>query len=79
MLRTQVSLTSEQLAALRRHANQQGVSIAALVRDAVEAFLQRERRDSDVTRALAAVGSYRSAPDNVAEDHDRFLEEAYRR
>ena len=43
---------------------------------------------SDITRAtvrcsrsacsLAAVGSYRSEPENVAEDHDQFLDEVYR-
>lgn len=78
MVRTQVSLRSEQIAALRQRASEQRVSIATLVRDAVDAFLRNEQRDRDTARALRAVGSYRTAPDNVAEEHDRLLDEIYR-
>ncbi|MGH4017960.1 MAG: CopG family transcriptional regulator [Pseudonocardiaceae bacterium] len=77
MKQTQVSLTEHQLAALRQRAHERGVSIAALVREAVDALLCSDRTGDEATRSLAAVGSYRSNPENVAEDHDRFLDEIY--
>lgn len=78
MKRTQISLAEDQLAALRQRAQEQGVSIAALLREAVDALLHRAPTDDAVARSLAAVGSYRSAAENVAEDHDDFLDTAYR-
>ena len=79
MERTQVSLTSEQMAGLRRRARERDMSIAALLREAVDNLLLAEQRDDAVELALSAIGGYRSStPDNVAEDHDRFLDEIYR-
>lgn len=77
MIRTQISLTAEQMDALRRRARERGISIAALVRQAVDAQLDEDRHDGDVARALAAVGTYRSAPDQVSEEHDRHLDAIY--
>lgn len=73
-----MSLDDGQLAALRRHAAKRGVSIAAVVREAVDALLRDAGRGGSVTRSLAAVGRFESEPDNVAEDHDRLLDEAFR-
>lgn len=78
MVRTQVSLTEEQLSALRQRAYERGLSIAALLREAVDTMLEGAGRDDDVARALAVVGRYRSAPDDVSEEHDRHLDEIYR-
>lgn len=78
MERTQISLDDGQLAALRERARERGVSIAALVREAVDALLRGEERGDDATRSLAAVGRYASQPDDVAREHDRFLDAAYR-
>jgi len=75
--RTQISLSEHQMSALRQRARQRGVSIAALLREAVDSLL-REPTSDEVACSLAAVGSYRSEPENVAEDHDQFLDEAYR-
>ena len=78
MERTQVSLTQDQLAALRQRARERGVSLAALVREAVDSLLRSDRPGDKVARSLAAVGRYHSEPENVAEEHDRFLDEIYR-
>ena len=76
--RTQVSLTEDQTSALRQRARERGASLAALLREAVDSLLRSDRPGDNVARSLAAVGSYRSEPENVAEDHDRFLDEIYR-
>lgn len=77
MIRRQVQLTDKQDAALRRLARRRRVSVAAVVREAVD----RISRDDDAAwrRALAVVGKYRSSGGNVAEEHDRYLAEIYRR
>jgi ribbon-helix-helix CopG family protein len=80
MERTQISLTSEQAARLRRIAAKRGTSMSALIRDAVE----RAMPDVDSPtieerweRAFAAIGTARGGGGNVSEDHDRYLADAY--
>lgn len=76
--RTQVSLTSEQMAGLRRRARERDMSIAALLREAVDNLLIAEQHEHAVALALSAIGGFRSpTPDNVSEEHDRFLDEIY--
>lgn len=78
MIRVQVQLTEEQLAALKRLAARRGVSISELVRQGVAAILrgsqagqERLRRE----RARAAAGRFRSGLSDLAEAHDRYLTE----
>lgn len=78
MERTQVSLSEEQLGALRARAHERGVSIATLLREAVDGLLRSSSAEDAVDRSLAAVGSYRCEPENVSAEHDRFLGEIYR-
>lgn len=77
MIRTQVQFTEEQARRLRRKAAESGISVAALVRKAVD----REVADGDQevrwAHALRAVGSFHSGTGDIAEDHDRYLDEAY--
>ncbi|MDR7566038.1 MAG: CopG family transcriptional regulator [Armatimonadota bacterium] len=80
MVRTQIQLTEEQVAALRRLSAERGVSMAELVREALDAMLRthvgpswEERRK----RALAAVGKFASGRRDVSIHHDRDLDEAY--
>jgi uncharacterized protein YigA (DUF484 family) len=76
--RTQVSLTAEQMTALRRRARERDMSIAALLREAVDNLLLAEQRDHAVALALSAIGGFQStAPDNASADHDRLLDEIY--
>jgi len=75
MLRTQVSLTEEQMARLRREARRRGVSLAAVVRDAVDRAVPDEdmARIDRLERALRAAGSVASGTGDVAVRHDDVL------
>ena len=78
--RTQISLDAAQAARLRRLARERGTSMAALIRDAVDKTYPIDTDDSlDARwdRALAGVGGFHGGGENVGEEHDRYLEEAY--
>lgn len=79
MIRTQISFEEEQYEALQQRARREGVSMAAFVREAVGDKLQegREERERIKRRALSMVGMFRGTGENVSEDHDRYLDEAY--
>jgi predicted Ser/Thr protein kinase len=77
MRRTQVSLTDEQIKALRQEAVRRGVSMAEVVRDAIEDHLQHASQGEMIRRALAVVGRFSSGRSDVALEHDRELEQGY--
>ena len=82
MKRLQIQFTSAQADRLRKKARQRGVSIAALVREAVDvAFRDAALAPSQADRwkrSRAAVGRFGSGrPDPVSERHDEYLEEMY--
>lgn len=79
MIRTQISLTDEQMARLRAESLRRGVSIASLIRDAVDTTLRGPDWEARRAAALAAIGSV-SAPDgarDVSVRHDEYLAEIY--
>ena len=78
VIRTQISLDERQMEALRELARQRKVSMAELVREAVDALLEKPTPDQ-WERASAVVGKYRSGePDNdVARNHDEYLADIY--
>ncbi|HEX9505559.1 MAG TPA: ribbon-helix-helix protein, CopG family [Acidimicrobiia bacterium] len=76
MIRTQISLSEEQMERLRRLARHRRTSIAALLREAVDA------RFSDVPshereRALRVVGAFASGAHDTSEHHDEALADAF--
>jgi len=80
MVRTQVQLTEEQSQGLKEVAAEQGVSVAEVIRQAVDKVLVNryepsieERRE----RAIAALGRGHSGLGNLAARHDDYLEEAF--
>ncbi len=77
MIRTQVSLTHEQMAGLRQHAAERQISIAAAVRDAVDDALRRADRRARRSRAQRAIAALDTGggPADLAESHDRYLDE----
>jgi len=78
MIRMQIQLTEDQAAALRRRASARRVSMAAVVREAVDKELATgSERPAAWARALAVVGRYGGDPANVSVEHDAFLDEAY--
>lgn len=79
MVRTQIQLTASQVAELKRLAAARGVSMAAVIRDAIDAYLAREAGppwEERVERALAAVGCCASGLGDLAERHDDYFVEA---
>jgi hypothetical protein len=83
MVRTQIQLTEEQARKLRVMAARRGVSVAALVREGVDAVVEGDPRCGALGRAerIAQLkrlwGQARSGLSDVAERHDDYLEEAY--
>lgn len=73
MKRVQVSLTEEQLAALRELRLSKGLGVAVQVREAVDHWIARQRREDQWDRALAAAGTARSGLGDLAENHDKYL------
>lgn len=79
VIRTQVSLTDEQMAGLRRLAGERRISLAAALRDAVDDALQRADRRDRRARALRAIATLSAGgPPDLAEAHDRYLDETAR-
>lgn len=78
MVRTQIQLTQEQLAALKRLAAERGVSVAELVRQGVETVLREASTEIEERRrrAIAALGSFDSGLTDVSERHDDYFVEA---
>jgi len=76
----QIQFTEAQARALKRVAAEREVSIAALTREAVERLLV-ENGDATSTEGRAQIiemmGRFRSDRTDVAENHDRYLEEIY--
>lgn len=77
MIRTQISLTDRQMERLRREAKRRDVSIAAVVREAVDRFVpdEDERRVELHGRFMSVAGAFTDAA-SVAERHDEHLGEA---
>ncbi|MHB8341878.1 MAG: ribbon-helix-helix domain-containing protein [Mycobacteriales bacterium] len=73
MLRTQISLTTEERRVLDREAARTGRSIAALIRDAVEAAYGTGRSSADDLAAMrAAFGAWTDRDDDAAAWVDRL-------
>lgn len=77
MIRTQVSFSEEQAERLRTQAAARGISQAALLRQALDAYLARDSLTTRVKRARSLAGAYRSGCGNLARDHDDYLDEAF--
>ena len=78
MMRVQIQLTSEQVRRVRAVARDRGISVAAVVREALDRFLDEpSSREAVWQQALSVVGKYRGDGRGVAVEHDRYLEEAY--
>ena len=80
MVRTQVQLTEQQADSLKKRADEEGVSLAELVRRGVEMYLRSSPQVSDEERrrrALAIVGRFAAKETDISENHDKYLAEAY--
>ena len=80
LIRIQVQVTGAQADFLRALGAETGRSLADLVREAVDGLIQEHQGiDPETIRAsaLGAVGQFRSARGDVAEEHDRYLGDAF--
>ncbi|MFI5255357.1 MAG: ribbon-helix-helix protein, CopG family [Candidatus Limnocylindrales bacterium] len=73
-----ISLTDEQARRLRRTAEARGISMAAVIRDAIDEIPDAPLTDREhlVRRALAVIGRYHSGLHDVAVEHDKYFAEA---
>jgi len=80
MIRTQIQLTKRQADGLKSLSAENGGSMAEWIRKAVDGLIREAGGPSfeeRKKRALAAVGIGRSDFDDIAENHDAYLEEIY--
>ena len=81
MVRTQIQLTERQARELKRMAAREGVSMAEVIRKAVDAKIREGSGEvpweEKVRRARAVMGKFRSGLKDVAERHDHYLAEEY--
>lgn len=80
MVRTQIQLTDEQSQGLKEIATDQGVSVAEVIRQAVDKVLVNRYKPSieeQRQRAIAALGRGHSGLGDLAARHDDYLEEAF--
>ena len=81
MVRTQIQLTERQARELKRIAAKEGISMAEVIRRAVDAKIRGGAGEvpweEQVRRAQAAMGKFRSGLKDVAERHDDYLAEEY--
>lgn len=80
MVRTQIQLTEEQARALKKISLSRHLSIAELIRQAVDTIIKtntvidtEERRK----RALDIVGRFSSGKHDISRRHDKYLAEAF--
>jgi hypothetical protein len=80
VVRTQISFEEEQMRRLRQAARRRGMSIAAVVRAAVDRELDRDAtaRQDRMRRALEAMDrAFRSGHSDISRRHDDHLAEIY--
>jgi len=76
MVATQVEFSEEQMARLRKVSQETGKSISELVRLGVDFYLSTRKDVRE--RAKNAAGRFASGgPNDVAENHDKYLAEAF--
>jgi hypothetical protein len=79
MVRTQVQLTDKQAEALRRRSKRENVSVAELVRQAIDVFTRTEPPSGEELRerAIRAAGRFASGVHDTSSLHDDALAEAF--
>jgi len=80
VVRTQIQLTEKQVEKLKRMAVAEHRSMADLIRQAVDRFVEsRARADIEErrSRAIAVAGRFHSKTGDLSEAHDKYLAEAY--
>ena len=78
LVRTHIRLTEQQATELKRLATECGVSVAKIIREAVDQYLRESHGltwEEKKRRALAVAGRFRG-PGDLSERHDDYFAEA---
>jgi len=79
MIRTQIQLTKRQAEGLKQLSAERGGSMSEWIRKAVDGMIREAGvldKEELKRRALAVVGMARSGVDDIADNHDAYLEDA---
>lgn len=82
MVRTQIQLKEHQAKALKKIAASRHLSVAELIRQAIDAVVRSGSAASDDVRRQRAkeiAGKFRSGKRDIAREHDRYLAEDLRK
>lgn len=82
MVRTQIQLTEDQAKALKKIAQSQHLSVAELIRRAVDTTIKSSTvidTGERHKRAMEIVGKFGSGKRDVSKRHDLYLTEAYKK
>lgn len=74
MERVSIQFTGEQIVALRGRARAGHRSVAAVVREAVDAYLAADPRAALIERAMASLDGFPGGPADLAENHDLYMD-----
>jgi hypothetical protein len=80
MVRTQIQLTEDQAKALRRISASRNLSVAELIRRAIDAMIRTSSSvdpEEQLKRALAIAGKFGSGRRDISKKHDTYLTEGY--
>lgn len=81
MVRTQIQLTERQARELKMIAAKEGVSMAEVIRKAVDAKIREGTVEAPweerARRALSVMGKFKSGIQDLSENHDKYLVEDY--
>jgi len=80
MVRTQIQLTEDQAKELKKIAQSRHLSVAELIRKAVDTVIKSNtvvNAEERHKRAMEIVGKFSSGKHDVSKKHDLYLTEAY--
>jgi len=80
MVRTQIQLTQDQAKALKRMAASRHLSVAELIRRAVDNMIKTSTSadpEERLRRALEIAGKFSSGERDISRKHDVYLSESY--
>jgi len=80
VIRTQIQLTEDQVNALRKLSLSRHLSIAELIRQAVDNILKSSTaidREERKKKAIDTAGRFSSGKHDIAREHDKYLAETF--
>jgi predicted DNA-binding protein len=82
MIRTQIQLTEEQYRLLKTISKERNASIAEIVRECISHYSASRcltSEDEKYSKAMDALGKFRSGIKDISINHDRYLAEDFKK